>query len=124
MLRRASVSGLLLILGSAAAEAQSAEPPKTIEELEQRIEGVVAAHKIPAIGIAVVNRDGPVWVAGWGKADLESGRAANEDTLFRIGSVSKMFAALAVLKLVEEGRLSLDDTVRERAPDVAFENPS
>jgi len=61
-------------------------------------------------------------VAGWGKADLVTGRAADQDTLFRIGSVTKMFSALAVLKLVDEGKLSLDDKVRDRAPDVAFEN--
>ena len=69
-----------------------------------------------------MNRDGPVWVAGWGKANLETGRGADQDTLFRIGSVTKMFAGLAVLKLVEEGKLSLDDKVRDRAPDLAFEN--
>ena len=97
--------------------------PKTLDELKQRIEKVVKDQGVPAIGIALVNREGPVWVAGWGKADFKSGRAADQDTLFRIGSVSKMFAGLAVLKLEEEGKLSLDDKVRDRAPDLAFENP-
>ena len=106
-----------------AAESEPPAAPKTLDELKQRIEKVVKDQNVPAIGIALVNRDGPVWVAGWGKADLKSGRAADQDTLFRIGSVSKMFAGLAVLKLVEEGKLSLDDKVRDRAPDVAFENP-
>ncbi len=96
--------------------------PNTLDELKQKIGKIVADNKLPALGIALVNREGPYWVAGLGKADLESGRAANEDTLFRIGSVSKMFAALAVLKLVEEGKLSLDDKLSDRAPDVAFEN--
>ena len=40
-----------------------------------------------------------------------------------IGSTSKIFVALAVLKLVEQGKLSLDDTLADLAPDVAFENP-
>ena len=93
-----------------------------LEVLQQRIEKSVKNHNVPAIGIALVNRDGPVWVAGWGKADLKTGRAADQDTLFRIGSVTKMFAGLAVLKLVDEGKLSLDDKVRDRAPDLAFEN--
>ena len=43
--------------------------------------------------------------------------------MFRIGSTSKMFVALSVLKLVEEGKLSLDDRVAGLAPDVIFENP-
>jgi CubicO group peptidase (beta-lactamase class C family)/cbb3-type cytochrome oxidase subunit 3 len=122
MMRRTLALGLLLLITRAGFAAEP-EAPKTLDELKQRIEKAVTDYKVPAIGIALVNRDGPVWVAGWGKADVKSGRAADPDTLFRIGSVSKMFAALAVLKLVEEGKLSLDDKVRDRAPDVAFENP-
>jgi CubicO group peptidase (beta-lactamase class C family) len=104
------------------ARAADADPPKDLEELEQRIETIRKASGIPAIGVALVGEDGPYWVAGWGKADLKSGRAADSDTLFRIGSISKMFAALSVLKLAEEGKLSLDDKVRDRVPDVQFEN--
>lgn len=103
----------------------AAEPPPqatALDELKRAVEKIVADTKTPALGIALVDRNGPYWVAGIGKADLGSGRAANEDTLFRIGSISKMFVALAVLKLVEEGKLSLDDRLRDRAPDVAFEN--
>ena len=126
MARSIAFALLLFISGVRIASAADPAPPaapKTLDELKQRIEKVVKDQGVPAIGIALVNREGPVWVTGWGKADFESGRAADQDTLFRIGSVSKMFAALAVLKLVEEGKLSLDDKVRDRAPDVAFENP-
>lgn len=52
-----------------------------------------------------------------------SGRDATGDTLFRIGSISKMFVSLSVLMLQEQGQLALDDLVRSRIPDVAFENP-
>ena len=125
MMARTIALGLLLLITrvAPAAVSEPPAPPKTLAELKQRIEKVVKEQGVPAIGIALVNREGPVWVAGWGKADFESGRAADQDTLFRIGSVSKMFAGLAVLKLVEEGKLSLDDKLRDRAPDVAFENP-
>lgn len=97
-------------------------PPRTLDELKAAIGRIVTETKTPAMGIALVDRNGPYWVTSFGKADLASGRAADENTLYRIGSISKMFAALSVLKLVEEGKLSLDDTLRERAPDVAFEN--
>jgi CubicO group peptidase (beta-lactamase class C family) len=122
---RSIALGLLLCVTrvALAAEAEPPAAPRTLDELKQRIEKVVKDQNVPAIGIALVNRAGPLWVAGWGKADLKSGRAADQDTLFRIGSVSKMFVALAVLKLVEEGKLSLDDKVRDRAPEVTFENP-
>ena len=122
-MRHALVLMLILLTGASAVRgADSDQPPQSLEQLRQRIEKILAETATPAIGIALVNRDGPYWVAGLGKADLKSGKPANEDTLFRIGSISKMFAALAVLKLQEEGKLSLNDRVRDRAPEVQFQN--
>ncbi len=115
---------LLLLLACARfAYAADAGAPGNLDELNERIEKIRKDSGTPAIGIALVDRGGPYWVASVGKADLKTGRAADADTLFRIGSISKMFAALAVLKLAEEGKLSLDDKVRDRVPDVHFENP-
>jgi CubicO group peptidase (beta-lactamase class C family) len=114
---------LMLALFLPMARGAEADQPQNLEQLRQQIEAVMKETGTPAFGIALVNRDGPYWVAGWGMADRKSKRAANEDTLFRIGSISKMFAALAILKLEEEGRLSLDDRVRDRAPEIQFENP-
>jgi CubicO group peptidase (beta-lactamase class C family) len=122
-MRTALLSLVALLLGATAAHAQETAPPKSVDELRQRIEKIVKESNTPAIGIALVNKDGPYWVAGWGKADIKSGRTADENTLFRIGSISKMFAAFAVLKLAEEGKLSLQDKLRDRAPEVVFVNP-
>jgi CubicO group peptidase (beta-lactamase class C family) len=97
--------------------------PRTTDELAGRLRGVLAEAKTPGLGVALVSRDGVLWQAGLGKADVASGRDATADTLFRIGSVSKTFVSLAVLMLVEEGRLSLDAPVRALVPDVAFANP-
>jgi CubicO group peptidase (beta-lactamase class C family) len=108
----------------AAWAAEEDEPaPRSLEELQQRIQAVLEETKTPGIGLALVNRDGTEWVGGIGLADVASGRPATADTLFRIGSVSKMFVALSVLALVEDGRLSLDDTAASRAPEVQFSNP-
>ena len=76
----------------------------------------------PGMSVAIVRQNGPEWVAGLGKADVATGRPATADTLFRIGSTSKAFVSLAVLKLVNEGKLSLDDPVHRLAPEVWFEN--
>jgi len=53
---------------------------------------------------------------------VASNRPATADTRFRIGSTSKAFAALSILKLVNEGKLSLDDPVHKLAPEIWFEN--
>lgn len=62
------------------------------------------------------------WIAGLGKADVSNNRPATPETLFRIGSVSKAFVSLSILKLVNEKKLSLTDPVHKLVPEVWFEN--
>jgi CubicO group peptidase (beta-lactamase class C family) len=93
-----------------------------LEELKLAIEKIRKDTNTPAVGIALVNKDGPYWVAGLGEADLEKHVKADENTMFRIGSVSKMFVGLSILKLVEEGKLHLDDEIHYLAPEIKYEN--
>jgi CubicO group peptidase (beta-lactamase class C family) len=95
---------------------------QTIPELRQQIEKILADTHTPGVSIAIVNRDGPEWIVGLGKSDVASNHAASADTLFRIGSTSKTFASLSILKLVGEGKLSLQDPVRKLVPEIGFEN--
>lgn len=99
------------------------EGPKTIGDLKGKIEEVLKETQTPAVGVALVQGDSTIWVTSLGKANLETSVNADENTMFRIGSVSKMFVSLAILKLQEEGRISLDAKVRDLVPDVAFVNP-
>jgi CubicO group peptidase (beta-lactamase class C family) len=114
---------ILSSLGFAADTSEKQKPAQSIEELRQQLEKVLKDMHTPGASVAIVYREGPEWIAGLGKADVASGRATTPETLFRIGSTSKAFAALAILMLAEQGKLSLDDPVRKLAPDVWFENP-
>ena len=101
------------------------EPPKpaqSIPELREQLEKILKDAHTPGLSVAIVRHDGPEWVAGLGKADVAAGRDTTPATLFRIGSTSKAFASLSILKLVREGRISLDDPVRKLVPDVGFDN--
>jgi CubicO group peptidase (beta-lactamase class C family) len=125
---RGPVLGVVLLSLGAPALAASADPvrdavPRTTGELAERLRSVLAETRTPGLGVALVSRDGVLFEAGLGRADVAGGREATAETLFRIGSVSKTFVALAVLMLVEEGRLSLDAPVRTLVPEVAFGNP-
>lgn len=64
----------------------------------------------PSAGLAVgVVRDGTLeWFHGHGVADVEAGTPVTEDTVFRIGSITKTFTAIAVMQLWEQGRVDLD----------------
>jgi len=98
-------------------------PARTAAELQQRIERILADTRLPGATLVVTDREKPLVLAGFGKADLATGRPVTPETLFRLGSTSKVFVALAVLKLVEEGRLQLQAPVRSVLPEGRFENP-
>lgn len=114
---------LAFAVALAAVPSDSARPlPRTVPELKARIEEILDSTHTPGASVALVSRDSVLWTAGLGLADVAARRPATERTLFRIGSTSKAFTSLAVMMLVEEGRLSLDDPLEELIPDVWFEN--
>src|SRR5690606_36470082 len=104
-------------------EAKDSDAPKTISELQTAIEKVLKDSGTPAVGLAMVQGDSTIWVAGLGKANIEKDVEATEKTMFRIGSTSKMFVSLAILKLQEEGKINLKDRVHDLIPEIGFENP-
>lgn len=77
-------------------------------EMKARVEEILNRH--PAVGLAVgVVRDGSLaFFHGHGVADIASDTPVTEDTVFRIGSVTKTFTAIAVMQLWEQGLLDLD----------------
>jgi CubicO group peptidase (beta-lactamase class C family) len=121
-----SVFLLSLLVTNGFALGVEGPPPKatqSIEDLRQQLANILEETHTPGMSVAIVRRDGTEWVAGIGKADVRGDRAASQETLFRIGSTSKAFAALSILKLANEGKLSLQDPVHKLAPEVWFENP-
>ena len=84
------------------------EPTREDAVLEAFVDGIVEAHRrqhnTPGVTVSVVKDGQMVFAKGYGLADVESGRAVSGDeTLFRIGSVSKTFTWTAVMMLVEQG---------------------
>jgi len=118
---------ILFCLFAAACAAQNKagdqpKPAQSIPELRQQLEKILQDTHTPGVSVAIVHRDGPEWVAGLGKSDVATNHASTDETLFRIGSTSKAFASLSILKLVNEGKLSLQDPVRQLVPEIWFEN--
>ena len=80
------------------------------------------ARGIAGLGIAVSDASGTLWSSGFGVADRASGRGFDSGTISNIGSVSKLFTATAIMKLVQEGRIDLDAPVSTYLPDFAPKN--
>jgi CubicO group peptidase (beta-lactamase class C family) len=78
-------------------------------------------QKIPGLSLAVV-RDGKIIKAtGYGVADLESDVPVRSQTIFEAGSITKQFTASAVMLLVEDGKVSLDDSIARYFPEAPKE---
>jgi CubicO group peptidase (beta-lactamase class C family) len=85
--------------------------------IDSYIETQMRNLHIPGVSLAVV-RDGRIVKAkGYGLANIESNSAATPKTVYEIGSLTKQFTAAAVMMLVEEGKLSLDDKITKYFPD-------
>jgi CubicO group peptidase (beta-lactamase class C family) len=113
---------LLAVCTSTLRGADQPKEPQTIAELQTAIEQVLHDTHTPGAAVAIVSTDRVEWTAGLGLADVATNRAATSKTLFRIGSISKSFAALVALKLQEEGKLKLTDTLHQWAPEIEFRN--
>ena len=117
----------LALLPRAAASQTAVDPRGRYAEvagaLTPTIERLRAQHGIPAISLALVDGSRIVWARGFGWADSAAGVAADAATVYRVGSVSKLFTDMAVMQLVERRELALDAPVRRYLPDFQPTNP-
>jgi CubicO group peptidase (beta-lactamase class C family) len=120
---RLSIAALFLLAPVAGAQQKEELPhPKTLPELQKAMKDVVDKARLPGAGVAVVSNGELLWCGGFGKADVTSGRDITCDTEFRVGSISKSFVALALLKLQEEGKINLEARLQDVAPEVPVKN--
>ncbi|WP_273843391.1 serine hydrolase domain-containing protein [Rubrobacter calidifluminis] len=90
------------------------------DDLDQVLRGVVEREGgVPGVVAAVTDRRGDLYVGAEGECELGSGRGMTEDTVFCLFSCTKAITGVAVMQLVEEGRLDLDDPVKEYLPEIS-----
>jgi D-alanyl-D-alanine carboxypeptidase len=113
----ALLPAVLLVVGprpSVAQAGRGAATP-TFAELSRQVDRFVreqmTARHIPGAAVAVVSRGKVVHLEGYGLADVEHEVPVTEHTVFELASVSKQFTATAIMLLVQDGALSLDDTI-------------
>ncbi len=117
MVRQAAACAMLMIL--LASCGPSSAPPSYDAAIR---EGRSAAQELldggaSAVTIALVDGKNVVWSEAFGLADRDAGEAPTRTTTFGVGSVSKMFAAVAVMTLVDRGVVDLDTPLVEYLPD-------
>ncbi|HZU34372.1 MAG TPA: serine hydrolase [Gemmataceae bacterium] len=130
--RLPSIGMSLAIIGLTAAclPCRAADVPPSpkyeaaVRALERFIADEVKDKDLPALSIALVDDQTIVWSHGFGYADAQRKVPASADTVYRVGSVSKLFTDLAVMQLVEKGALDLDTPITRYLPQFHPHNPS
>src|SRR6476469_6781503 len=104
---------VLLVLPGSAAIAQSSrfDLQKTKTVLTGLVEKTLADNGIPSISIALVRGDSIVWKAAFGYTNMRTRSPATTETLYSTGSSFKSVTATAVMQLVEQGKMRLDDPI-------------
>ncbi len=114
------VPALVLAAGSAWAQptvAPAAPYQAAVADLTKLIEEQVADKHLPALSIALVDDQRVVWASGFGFQDRGRTVPATAETVYRVGSVSKLFTDVAVMQRVEAGQLDLDAPITTYLPD-------
>jgi CubicO group peptidase (beta-lactamase class C family) len=86
-------------------------------KVDEFINAEMRRQRIPGLSLAVLRGGRPILIKGYGLANVEHQVPVKPETVFQSGSMGKQFTAAAVMLLVEEGRLSLDDKVGKYFPE-------
>lgn len=103
-----------LVLGLALA---CAPLPLLADPIDDAVRGYQERTGTPGVAIAIVKEGVLVRAQGYGYANLEHQVPVHPDTVFQSGSIGKMFTAVAVMLMVEDGKLDLDESIRTYLPD-------
>ena len=117
------LTSIPLLAGTEVELRERPEVADALEVLDMWIEQQVAHRNLPGLSIAIVFDQEIVWAKGYGYSDLEKKIPATPATVYRIGSVTKLFTSTAILQLRDQGKLRLDDPVSMHLPWFRVRNP-
>jgi len=91
-------------------------PSAMADPVDDYVRAQMARRKIPGLALAVVQRGQVIKLAGYGLASVELDVPVTPDSVFELASLTKQFTAAAIMKLVEEGKVGLDEPVAKYLP--------
>ena len=113
---RGAILSAMIATFSTLAIAQNAPGSAAIDAA---LRGAVERRDVPGVVALVVNRDRVLYQGAFGVTDIPSGRALAPDAMFRIASMTKAVTSVALMQLVEQGRIGLDDPAEKYLPELA-----
>lgn len=113
--------GMIFSIGVAAAAVDgsaSAQNSAGSAALDASLRGAVERKDVPGVVALITNRERVLYRSAFGVADVSTGRPLAADALFRIASMTKPVTSVALMQLVEQGRLGLDDAAEKYLPEL------
>jgi CubicO group peptidase (beta-lactamase class C family) len=106
---------------AAFAGSASAQNSPASAALDASLRGAVERKDVPGVVALITDRKGVLYESAFGVADVATGRPLARDTLFRIASMTKPITSVALMQLVEQGKIALDDPAEKYLP--GLKNP-
>jgi CubicO group peptidase (beta-lactamase class C family) len=97
-------------------------PTPVIDHLLKKIDSVMLKEHMPGLMISIVKKDSMLFSAGLGYADLEQKILVDNTTQFHLASITKLFVAMGIQRLIADGKLKLNDRLQAIAPEIRFTN--
>lgn len=120
------LAGALLLLGGCssappvASDTHRGNFDHTRAYLKWLIDQEMAQNEITGVSIALVDNQQVIWQKGFGYADLENKLPATPETVYRAGSIAKVFTAAATMQLAEQGKLDIDRPLSAALPEFSI----
>ena len=115
-------AGIVFTIGVAAAALDGTASAQNLPgsaALDASLRGAVEAKDVPGVVALVTNSERVLYQGAFGVADVATGRPLNSDAIFRIASMTKPVTSVALMQLIEQGRLKLDDPAEKYLPELA-----
>ncbi len=91
-------------------------------DTERELQRMMQENDLPSLTACVINKDSIVWSQIYGYSDIENQKNATEETIYHIGSISKLIVVTAIMQLEEQGKINLDADINTYLP-IAIRHP-
>jgi methyl acetate hydrolase len=119
MNKTAEIAAIVGVAATAFAGAASAQNSPAAAALDAGLRGAIERKDVPGVVALVTDREHVLYQGAFGVADVSTGRPLAQDSMFRIASMTKPITSVALMQLVEQGKIGLEDPASKYLPELA-----
>lgn len=105
---------------------QNIEVNKTITSFKEKVDSIVInkmnQYNIPGLSIGLIRNDSVIYNTGYGVRSIKNNGSVTENTIFHTASISKLFTAIATMKLIQQKEITIDDKLVNILPELKFDD--